>query len=395
MLLAVRKGWRRVVAGNPATTSMIGVMLIQACSFTMPTLTQFYQREIGMTMLEIGMVQIFFSLVAGVVGYPAGWWADVGGRRRVSALGYGLVSVSFAGWGLAGNLTEVVTASCSCAVGLALCGGADEAMLDAACESEGVTYSRAYALLVRLRPLVGMLVFVIGGALQTRAAFWLSAVLFGIGAVGILHTPDAPPANTTTKKPDNPIRVAQSAMRNRQLAWRIAARALGCETQHSLVWIVSPMFILAGTPDQFVGAIWSANLACTYFGAKIGGQLAKSLPVWKQFTIPAGLAVLGMAIMALNQGMPTVLFYGLIGASVGWMQSISSPLVLDASKKTLQASNASLADSLGTLLVHVPTLLVVSWLAEYSFSWALWAAAAIFAVAGLIVARGLYTHGGE
>lgn len=110
---------------------------LQMSLFPMAILTVFYKQELGMSLLEIMMLQGAFGLVAALFEFPSGYLADRFGYRRTLILS-SLLNV--VGWSLyirADSILAILLAEAVLGVGLSLVSGTDTALLYESLEESG------------------------------------------------------------------------------------------------------------------------------------------------------------------------------------------------------------------------------------------------------------------
>jgi MFS family permease len=157
----------------------------------------YLQREQGLTLAHIGVLDAFFSLVAVIGEVPTGALADAFGRKTSLALGAGLYGVGILLFGVAGSYPVLILAYVLWSLGLTLRSGADAALLYDTLKVLNRTheYRRLSGWLLAVRHTSYALAALLGASLATvdlKTPIHLSAGIAGLSVVAVLFFKEPP-----------------------------------------------------------------------------------------------------------------------------------------------------------------------------------------------------------
>lgn len=166
--------------------------------FPIPTITLFWQRQLGMSLADIMLLQTIFAFVATVMELPTGYVADRIGYRRALAIGALLWVV---GWGLylvAHGFGGAVAAEIALGAGMAFISGSDSALLWVSLpdDERAVDYRRYEGRMQAAAQTSEALSSAAGGylyALGPRLPFFLQLPAAGLSLATVLAMPPDPP----------------------------------------------------------------------------------------------------------------------------------------------------------------------------------------------------------
>lgn len=366
-------------------------MLITTAVFAMPIINLFFAREIGMTLTQVGLSQAIFTVVLFGLNIPTGWIADRFSRKACNALGDLVAAAGFAYYAQAASFGDVIIAEVVVGIGMAFSGGADVALLRAYSLALQVPYLRISAQLNTWRPVSEIAASIIGGlvgAWQPRATFLLTALAFVVGAIISLFIREAGERRVNTVHPLRDMaRITRYALHGHgQLAWSIAGAAIGREASHAMVWLLTPVLLLAGVPPVALGVCWAANLLAVSAGAAAAHRWAEASREWQRFAIGlACMVIAGTALAVLPLHVATVWLYVGFGLGRGWMSAVLPALVQDHTPSDIQATVSSVAASVSQF-VYIPLVWGIGALAEHSVPLAFAGNTLLFLPLGVVIA---------
>lgn len=334
--------------------------VITAGLMAMPVMNTFF-ASIGMNQAEIGWSQAIFTVVLFALNIPTGRLADMVSRRMCNMLGDLIVGASIILYACAQNFYWVVGCEILFGVGLALSGGADTALLGAYCEKLKEEFHKHKAWIAIRRPWMEMAgVFVVGGlvgAYDVRLAIGLSAVPFFVGAIVSLFLREE------GGKPERHITLADvirdSLHTGPVLKWHILAFAVGREVTHALVWVMTPLMLLAGVPLVLVGAGWAINLALSSLGSYLAKRFIHYLNWSQRFILGMSVALATVAVLACHVSLWSIWLFGLLGLVRGWFGVAGETAVVHHSQANRRATVMSIAGTVANLL-YIPTVVIVN-----------------------------------
>lgn len=358
---------------------------------SMPIMTPFFY-SIGLSNVEITLSQVIFTIVIICLNLPMGWLADRLSRKWANIIGDFGYACECLLYATAHSFGGVVFCECWLGVFLSLSQGVDFSLLkhfSNQLDPSGDVFRQKSAELALWQHACSMLLVLLGGpigAVNFRLAIALSGVphLLG-GAVSILIRDDS---KKLQQKRINPLKdmafIVASALRQSRLRWRLLAYAIGREMTHGIIWILTPMLLVAGIPLPIVSVAWVLDNLARITGAHLASRYAFKLKNWQIFAVPLILMTISMSVLATGINIYTVSFYLLMGIVCGWTSATLMPLVQEEVAPTEQTTVISLARIMGQF-IYIPSALLIGWAADFHLSYAALATVMIFLPLGLAV----------
>ncbi|HYG83344.1 MAG TPA: MFS transporter [Verrucomicrobiae bacterium] len=377
--------------------------IITTAIISMPVMNSFF-ASIGLDQGQIGVSQAIFTLVLLLFNIPTGWLADRFSRKIANAFGDVTVASGFIFYALAGNFTEIIIAEVIIGIGIAFSHGADVGLLKAYCDHLQRSYRQESAWIAARRPIVEGAAAIAGGfigAQNPRLALLLTAVPFLAGAVLSLGVKEVGvrrqrQTGTPVKGLKRQLRAAFSDMAritkyalhgHKDLAWSIVAAATAREITHAIIWVLTPLLLLAGVPAEVIGVAWAVNLAMVSIGAWLGGKVAERWSDARLFAVPAVASLLAMLTLAWQTNLWTIGLYAVFGLARGWYAAVMAPIVQRHTPDDMQSTVFSVSGSLGQLL-YIVVVIAVNGAGNWGVQWAMLANALLFLpLVLLVVAR--------
>lgn len=350
----------------------------------MSIMTPFYQ-SIGLNQKQIALSQAIFTVVAAILNLPAGWIADRFSRKWANVLGDFGVAISF--WAYAGvnSFAGVVVCECSLGFFMALSQGVDVSLLrhfsQKICPTE--EYFRRQSVRLSFWQYAATLILVLLGGPIGVIDFRLAILLSGLpsliaGVVSLFIQDDSRRLQPACHNPlRDMMRILRSSFRQPQLRTRILAYAVGREMTHGIIWIFTPILIMARVPLSIVSCAWALNSLACIVGTKVASRLTARLKDWQILALPVGLVACSMAILSLKINLWTVWSYLLMGVAQGLTGSMLLALVQEHTQPEEQTSVVSLAKVVGQI-VYIPAVYIIGWAADYNLQYAPLATIIIF-----------------
>lgn len=346
-------------------------MVVTNVLIAIPYLNIFFIKEIGMDFAQVGMSQAVCAIIFVVANVPIGWLADRFSRKVCNVIGDAGVVVVLVYYSGVDSFAEVVLAELLYGLAVSFSNGADAGLLKAYCERLKKPYHQANATVSTWRPIMEIVGVSFGsliGATNPRLVILLSAGPFLVGALLSLSLVEVGERRESDQPPLADIWeiVTDSLRHNKQLAWSIATAVISRESTHPLVWLLTPMLVIAGVPEALLGLAWAIYLAVSSVAALIARRYAgQKMPDWQKIAIAGGAFVLSAAVLTVDINSITVLMYAGFGFVRGWNSAILPPMVQHYAGNDVQATVMSLAASMSQLL-YVPLIWGVGALSDIS-----------------------------
>lgn len=346
---------------------------LTAALLSMSIMTPFFY-SIGLSQLQISQAQVIFTVVTMFLNLPTGWIADRFSRKWANAIGDFGVALTFVVYALAQNFLMVVVCECFLGFFMALSQGVDQSLLRHFCQKidPSEDFFRQKTARLNCWHYVVMLVLVwLGGpigAISLRLTIALSGIPHIIGGIASLLVADDSKKLATDKSPlRDMFRIVSSSFRNRPLRLRIFAYAIGREMTHAIIWVFTPLLLMAGVPLAIVSVAWALNALTCLLGARLAAKFGLRLKDWQIFALPLVLMSLSMGIIGVHLNIITIWFYLLMGIVQGWTGATLIPLVQHYTCPEEQTSVISLTSIVGRL-VYIPTSLLIGLVGDWQLA---------------------------
>lgn len=364
--------------------------VLSSIVISMPIMTTFYRRDIGMNQTLIGLSQAAFMSSVLVLDIPMGWVADRFSRKWANTVGDLVTALGFVLYAFTHNFSGVVVSEIILGIGIALTNGADGPLLHAYCDELDKDFRRESAKLESWKPLAeaaGMIIGGIIGAHSLRGAVLLTSVPFFVG--GLLSMRLVEMGARRVSQHRNPFvdmwRIVKYTLHGHaELTWTIFARVTTAELTHAIIWIFTPILLLTGVPPALVGMAWSINLMAMYAGSRAAKRFATNMSTQHLYGIAMSLGIASMVGMAASMNVATVALFFVTGWVRGWSSTGLSPRITEMSPPDIRSTVSSVASSTSRI-VYIPLVWVINETANSSFSKALLLNAAIFGAATLFI----------
>lgn len=338
--------------------------------FAMPIFTIFFQQEIGMSLEQIALSQSLFTLALLVLNVPAGWIADRFSRKWCNIAGDLICVGGFLGYSQATTFFDVVVFEIVLGIGLAFSGGADFALFKAYSALTGLSYEKLIARITSWRFVMEIAAVLIGGyigAANPRLAIGLSAAQFAIGAALSLFIVEAGERRITESHPlRDMVNITRYALsENRPLALRIAAFVIGREATHHLVWLLTPLALLAGVPAWLVGTAWALNLSSAWLGSHIAHRYSTQMTDAQIMIVGFTAFMTAGVALSISVSLLTIGLYTGFGFARGWYAATLIPMVQRHTPGDVQTTVLSVAGSVAQLF-YIPAGWLLGFLADIS-----------------------------
>ena len=339
---------------------------------SMSIMTPFF-NSIGLNQQEIAFSQAIFTIVVSFLNLPAGWIADRFSRKWANVIGDFGVALSFAAYAQVNSFTGVVICECSLGFFMAFSQGVDVSLLrhfsQKICADE--SYFRHQSAKLSFWQYASTLVLVLLGGPIGAIHFRLAILLSGVpsliaGIVSLFIKDDSRNLHQVHPNPfRDMLRIVRDGFINSKLRTRILVYAVGREMTHGIIWVFTPMLIMAGVPLGIVSFAWALNSCTCILGAKLASKLVVKLKDWQILVVPLSLMAVSMTILTVAINIWTVWFYLLMGVVQGWTGATLMTLVQEQAKPEEQTSIASLAKVVGQVL-YIPAVCLIGWAADLS-----------------------------
>lgn len=299
--------------------------------FPMAIITVFWKDQIGLSLAEILLVNVFFSTANLVMEYPSGYVSDRIGYRRSLLIACGLALVGWTAYLFAENFWHVVGAELLLGVSHAFISGSDNALLYETLRAGGRTelYTRCDGRMAGWAQIGEA-----GGALCAGLLYVANPLLpfiiqIGVWAVALvvalsLKEPKADKGPHIASHLNEALRISRYGLvEQKQIrATMVFGVLLGLASFYP-VWLVQPFMQQCGVELAWFGPVWAgANLTvalCAYHSHWV----LERLGLERICLLFIGLIVLAFAGLGLTSMVGSFLFYYLLTA----MRGLQGPII--------------------------------------------------------------------
>ena len=368
--------------------------------FPMAIITVFWKDQIGLSLSEILLVNVFFSTANLVMEYPSGYVSD--------RLGYRLALVIACCFGIAGytaylfaqGFWQVIGAELLLGVCYAFISGSDNALLYESLRADGRAelYTRADGRMASCAQIGEA-----GGALcaglmyvshpllpfMAQIGVWTTALLVALS----LKEPAADKGPPISSHLGEALRISRWALTEKPVirATMVLGLLLGLSSFYP-VWLVQPFMQDCGVPLAWFGPIWAGANLVVAFCAYNSHRLLDRLGLERMVLLYIALILCAYLGLGLTSMLGSFLFYYLLTAMRGLQGPITRGLLQQRTSRSMRASILSLHNLLFRL-GYVASGPAIGWISDrHGLQTAFLALAAGFALLLPLAARSFLNH---
>ncbi len=368
--------------------------------FPMAIITVFWKDQIGLSLSEILLVNVFFSTANLVMEYPSGYVSD--------RLGYRLALVIACCFGIAGytaylfahNFWQVIGAELLLGVCYAFISGSDNALLYESLRADGRAelYTRADGRMASCAQIGEA-----GGALCAGLLYVSHPLLPFMAQIGVwttalvvalaLKEPAADKGPPISSHLGEALRISRWALTEKPVirATMVLGLLLGLSSFYP-VWLVQPYMQDCGVPIAWFGPIWAGANLMVAFCAYNSHRLLDRLGLARMVLLYIALIFCAYLGLGLTSMLGSFLFYYLLTAMRGLQGPITRNLLQQRTSRSMRASILSLHNLLFRL-GYVVSGPAIGWISDrHGLHTAFLALAAGFALLLPLAARSFLRH---
>ena len=358
--------------------------IITAGLLSMPIMSPFF-LSLGLSQSQIALSQVIFTVVIMLFGLPAGWIADRFSRKWANVIGDFGIFITLLLYSQVQGFAGIVIAEIAFGIFLSFSQGVDASLLkhfSGQIDPSGKHFQTTQARVSSLQFIFSLILVLLGGpigAISFRLAIALSSLGNLAGGIAALFIKDD--SEKLIPEHQNPlkdmVRVTKSAVKDPQLRLRLFAYAITREVTHGIIWVFTPLLLLAGVPLSIVSVGWVFNYLACLIGSELARAYATRFKAWQVVALPMALAAISTGVMSLHFSLTTVWLYLIMGVVQGWSKATMTPLVLKDTTPSEQNSILALAATISRLL-YVPSVWLIGLAADIKLEYSLLATFAIF-----------------
>ena len=318
--------------------------------FPMAIITLFWKDHIGLSLTEILVLQVFFSVASVLMEYPSGYLSDRWGYKTSLILACILGIIGWSFYLVAGSFGGVLLAELILGASLAFISGSDTALLY---ETLQATDSRELYMVSDGRMTGAAQTGEAAAALFAGAMYAFSPLLpfqvqIGVWSVALmlcisLKEPPVENAPVITSHLSRAATVCREAMlENRAIRTTMLYGTLLGLSSFYMVWLVQPYMQQCEVPLVWFGPVWAgANLAVV-IGSLLGPKLFARIGLQPMCILLGGLVLAAYFGLGLTTAVGGFLFYYLLTLMRGMQGPMLRNMLQTESTRDNRASILSL-----------------------------------------------------
>ena len=318
--------------------------------FPMAIITLFWKDHIGLSLTEILVLQVFFSVASVLMEYPSGYLSDRWGYRTSLILACVLGIIGWSFYLVAGSFAGVLLAELILGASLAFISGSDTALLY---ETLQATDSRELYMVSDGRMTGAAQMGEAAAALFAGAMYAFSPLLpfqvqIGVWVIALalcisLKEPPVENAPIITSHLSRATTVCREAMlENRAIRTTMLYGTLLGLSSFYMVWLVQPYMQQCEVPLVWFGPVWAgANLAVVV-GSLLGPKLFAKIGLQPMCVLLGILVLTAYFGLGLTTAVGGFLFYYLLTLMRGMQGPMLRNMLQAESTRDNRASILSL-----------------------------------------------------
>nr|WP_320009774.1 MFS transporter [uncultured Desulfobulbus sp.] len=339
--------------------------------FPMAIITVFWKDQIGLSLSQILLVNVFFSTATMLMEYPSGYVSDRLGYRKALIIACCLGISGYVVYLFARSFWEVVCAELLLGVCYSFISGSDSALLYESLKASGRSelYTRCDGRMASFAQ-VGEA----GGALCAGLMYVTNPLLPFIAQIGVwttalvvvlsLKEPEVEQPPQISSHLGEALHISRYALHEKKAirATMVLGLLLGLASFYP-VWLVQPFMQECGVPLAWFGPIWAGANLMVAFCAYNSHKLLDRLGLERMVMLYVLLIVCAYLGLSLSSMVGSFLFYYLLTAMRGFQGPITRNILQQRASRRMRASILSL-HSLMFRLGYVVTGPAVGWISD-------------------------------
>jgi MFS family permease len=350
-----------LTARNPRL--LVALSALQFALFPIPIATLFWTEQIGMSLIDVMILQAAFSVTVVLCEFPSGYLADRIGYRASMLLG----AVGWIGgwlvYGMAASFGAVVLAEVLLGAAAAFISGADRALLWVSLEGTRQVgqYTRWEGRVRAAGQTSEAVTSAAGGWLYTitpRLPFWIQIPVAALGLATVVALRESPRPTSPAAPRSHLGRVWDvlrfALWRRRRLSASLAlAVALGLST-FVMVWLFQPYMRGRGLSPSWFGPLWAAAHLWLVMVSLASARLVARVGVRATLLGCCLLVPLGYAGMAASASAAGVVFY----LAFMTVRGLQGPILARVMQEEAPSEDRATVLSLAALLFRLSFVIV-------------------------------------
>lgn len=372
--------------------NLIALYLIKVSKWftlVMPIIVLFYEEN-GLKLQDVFLLKSVYSVAVVAFEIPAGYLADVWGRRNTLILGCILAFGGFLCYSFSYTLGAFFLAEILLGTGQSMVSGADSAllydtMLGNRREEEYLKYEGRVTMIGNFSEASAGLLSGFLAAFSLRLPFYCQTFIAFIGIPAALMLQDYTARVKVTRPLSNILHIIRySLITNKSLCYDILFSGIVGAATLTMAWFVQPILIALDTPTTFYGIIWTVLNMTVGIAALYSDSLSRRLGESRTYLLILLFISGGYVAVAWS-----INYFGLFLLFLFYIvRGFATPILKGyINKQTFSEMRATVLSIRNFIirLIFAAMAPFVGWLSDaYSLSAALQATALIIFIPGLL-----------
>lgn len=223
--------------------------------FSVATITVFW-NSIGMNQIDIGFVQMAFTIAICLLDIPMGYIADRFNRKALNIIGDIGVALVFALYAFSKNMYIALLSECLLGLFMAMTNGVDQSFIKTNCDKideTGELFKKVNIKIHTVRYIAMLIVTIVGGFIakySIRFSIGISFIPYFVGGIIAFKIYDY--SDKLEAKHCNPLKdmvhSIKEVLEEKDTRIYLFSYILEKEITHSQIWVFTPLLIMVGVP---------------------------------------------------------------------------------------------------------------------------------------------------
>jgi MFS family permease len=362
----------------------------------MPIIAIYWQNQ-GLSIQDIFLLQVIFSVAIVLLEIPSGYFGDVFGRKGSLVLGVLMGTLGFFLYFLATSFTGFAIAEIALALSAAFLSGADSAFLYDTLQQFGVTqrHVKYQGRIISATKLSEAIAALASGLLliylSFKALFFAQFIVMAL-AIPIVLTMREPEIPVTTKKRKSIIEILRFALHeNKKLLYLNIFSGVISASTLAMVWFAQPYWKELDVSIVYFGVMWAGLNILVSISAFFAHKVESYVSFRTLFAIFAIAPLLLYGLLGIGVGLYALIIIPLFWILRGFFQPISLDYINRETDSSIRATVVSVSQLFSRLAFAIISPFL-GWVADvWSLEVAFQASSLIFGILAIIAFLLLYS----
>lgn len=358
-------------------------------------------RSVGLSLADIFILQVVFSVTMFVLEVPSGYLADWLGRRRLLIAAYLILTLGFFTFAIAESFWVFVVGEIILGVGVGCVSGTDMSLLydtlaGLGREREFSHYQGRLLFYSQLSEAGAAIIGGLLGAVDLRLPFYIYTVQILMAAVLAtrLVEPKRKKFSRDSHHKENAMRVFRHIRETPQLANYIGFASVLAAGTLTAVWLYQEFWITLEVPLKWFGPLWASINVIVAVTARTASAVRERLGTQLTLTIVSVLPAVGFLGMGLIPGYAAIACAAFIQVSRGFVSVLVTDEINKLTGSEMRATVNSIASGSVRVVFCVAGLTVGFVADRFGMSTAFLLCAFVFGFGGVGMLLKVRTGGG-